>query len=1134
MLPIDDTRDSRDNRLGTTIENYRLLSVLGTGSTSVVYLGQRLDDPRALVAVKVLRYHASTEAAEQASFRMRFLREARAASKLRHEHILPVLSFGDADGVTFMVMPVIVGGTLGTRLADGRGPLSLQEIAAYLKQLASALDAAHARGVVHRDIKPSNVLLDEHGHLYLTDFGIARLFDSGDGALTREAPATLTHTGQVLGTPYYMAPEQIRGEPVGPSADIYATGIMLYQLVTGQVPFHGDTPLAVALQHLQETPASPGLLRDDLPEPIESVIMRAIAKDPNDRFASAGALAEAFSAGLVALGPDADVESRSSAWRFATGLSEGAIAPADSVPSGASEEAFDALYDHLVGTQIGGYQLEHLITCTEHDAIFLARQAGATTPYRLCVVALSSELSDAERATYFGWFQERAHALAELQHPNILSLYDYGVDDGVPYLVAADVAGQSLTELLGSGGQLDFATIASDLDQIATALGFAHQQGILHLGLSTDCVYVRDGTDVVVADFGLCELLHAAAPDAVNGSMREGGTKDGGTERERAPLYIAHRVGCCAPEQLQGKPVGEYTDVYGLGAVLYQLLTGHPVFSGAMADDVAQQHLYSTIPPLRTWRAGLPAGLENIVARSLSKEPEHRFRRASDLASAYRRVVARPGVDMSTLPSPSVSRDFKTGTTASGSTAVAAVSTQITRPTSPQPSAVAVAALTRPPTTALDAATQAPVAAGAAPPPTSAASLAPQPSQPTLLQEGPAEQPTARFSRVLQRLPVVRQVRRPWLTAIALLLVVALLAASVTWVIRARASTQGSTSTAGQASTLTGCVAIAGLGDAAGVRFFDHVTGDGLTDEMSTCLKGLPMPADGYQYYGWLIDTHSEHVTALGPLAQKDGGWSLDYSTGSSHGGVDLLGLGDKVAITPERGPLQAPADPPVIVAQFPSDSFVHIKHLLVAFETTPAHQGLLVGLQQQAQALDLQAHVLQGYIQRGGFPKSLHCTAQNVVNILEGSSGPNYRSLGPDCGAGGIVEVDDGFGLLGTNGYLAGVADHAALAATAPHATQHIKIHGHDVVTAVGNMQTWAQTVHQDALSVLLQDNHDLGNAAQIATLATYIISGTDTNGDGSVDDVPGEAGLFNAYTHGQLMAFLPFGPMGQMGNGM
>ncbi|MGZ6362897.1 MAG: serine/threonine-protein kinase, partial [Ktedonobacterales bacterium] len=289
---------SGDIHLGMTVETYRLLSVLGTGSMSVVYLAQRLDDVRVLVAVKLLYSQTVSTPEDWAAIRMRFQREARAASKLRNENILPVLSSGDVNGVPYMVLPVIVGGTLATRLANHPQPMPLGEIARYLTQLANAIDYAHEQGVVHRDIKPSNILLDEHGHVYLTDFGIARLFDSGDNALTRESAQTLTRTGQVLGTPYYMAPEQIKGRPIGPACDIYALGVVLYQLVTGQVPFHGDTPLAVALQHLQEPPSPPGLMRSELPAPVEAVILRALAKDPEDRYATATELAVAFEAGL--------------------------------------------------------------------------------------------------------------------------------------------------------------------------------------------------------------------------------------------------------------------------------------------------------------------------------------------------------------------------------------------------------------------------------------------------------------------------------------------------------------------------------------------------------------------------------------------------------------------------------------------------------------------------------------------------------------------------------------------------------------------------------------------------------------------------------------------------------------------
>jgi serine/threonine protein kinase len=277
-----------------------MTSILGTGSTCVVYLGRRAGDAQVSAAIKVLTYPTGLGVADRASIRLRFLREARAASKLEHPHILQVTGFGEVDDITYMIMPIVTGGTLAGHLEQMHAPLPFAQIRAYLDQLAGALDYAHQRGIAHRDVKPSNVLMDEQGQVYLTDFGIARLFDEGIPGLTTDRLAVLTQTGQVLGTPYYMAPEQVTGDTVGPAADIYALGVMLYQMTTGQVPFHGDSLLAIAVQHVQEAPCPPALLRPDLPPAAEVAIMRALAKRPSDRFASASALAQAFTLGLPA------------------------------------------------------------------------------------------------------------------------------------------------------------------------------------------------------------------------------------------------------------------------------------------------------------------------------------------------------------------------------------------------------------------------------------------------------------------------------------------------------------------------------------------------------------------------------------------------------------------------------------------------------------------------------------------------------------------------------------------------------------------------------------------------------------------------------------------------------------------
>jgi Protein kinase domain len=285
---------SASARTHRTLGNYRLGMVLGVGGMSTVYAAEDATKPGQRLAIKVLRL---PEGASQATFVARFRREAQTATALRHERILPVLDCGEQDGAPYMVLPLMSSGTLAARLAEQPGPLLLAAAARYAREVAAAVDFAHAHGVVHRDVKPSNVLLDEHDGAYLADFGIAHIYD-----LAAETPdwTQLTTAGEVMGTPSYMAPEQFLGVGVGPAADIYALGVMLYLLVTSRLPFLGETPLAIGLRHLYEEPVAPRLLRTELPAPANAAILRALRKEPGERFASSGALADAFAQGLDA------------------------------------------------------------------------------------------------------------------------------------------------------------------------------------------------------------------------------------------------------------------------------------------------------------------------------------------------------------------------------------------------------------------------------------------------------------------------------------------------------------------------------------------------------------------------------------------------------------------------------------------------------------------------------------------------------------------------------------------------------------------------------------------------------------------------------------------------------------------
>jgi serine/threonine protein kinase len=268
---------------GKQLGPYRVVAPLGKGGMATVFKAYQPSMDR-YVALKVLPRHL---AEEDPQFTLRFQQEGRVLAQLQNPHILPVFDFGEAEGYTYLVMPLVSGGTLADRLAGQ--PLPLSQVRSIISQLGDALDYAHSRGVVHRDVKPSNVLMDERGNALLSDFGIAKLV---------EGTQHFTQTGGIVGTPAYMAPEQGLGLKVDRRCDIYALGIILYQLVTGRVPFEAETPMAVLLKHINDPLPPPRALNPALPEAVERIILKALAKNPDDRFATAGDLTHALQAAV--------------------------------------------------------------------------------------------------------------------------------------------------------------------------------------------------------------------------------------------------------------------------------------------------------------------------------------------------------------------------------------------------------------------------------------------------------------------------------------------------------------------------------------------------------------------------------------------------------------------------------------------------------------------------------------------------------------------------------------------------------------------------------------------------------------------------------------------------------------------
>ena len=274
-MPLRREPDPRGLEPGDAFGEYVIDGQLGEGGMGVVFRAIREDG--AVVALKVIKPGL---VADEKTAR-RFAREARAASEVDHRHLIDLLDAGEVDGIGYLAMRYVAGKSLDDRIQAG-GPLPIEDTTRIVAEIASALDALHAAGLVHRDVKPSNILLDVERGALLTDFGLAK----------RRDYSMLTAPGQMLGTLDYIAPEMLRGEEPGPSADLYALGCVVFECLAGEPPFGGKSMFEVGMAHLGDQPPDPCAGRLDAPPALSETALRALAKEPSARPPSATVYAE--------------------------------------------------------------------------------------------------------------------------------------------------------------------------------------------------------------------------------------------------------------------------------------------------------------------------------------------------------------------------------------------------------------------------------------------------------------------------------------------------------------------------------------------------------------------------------------------------------------------------------------------------------------------------------------------------------------------------------------------------------------------------------------------------------------------------------------------------------------------------
>jgi hypothetical protein len=376
-----------------------------------------------------------------------------------------------------------------------------------------------------------------------------------------------------------------------------------------------------------------------------------------------------------------------------------------------------------------------------------------------------------------------------------------------------------------------------------------------------------------------------------------------------------------------------------------------------------------------------------------------------------------------------------------------------------------------------------------------------QPGGPPSFPGGPPVQPSRGLSG-----------RTVAFIAIILLLLVLSVSAGILALLKGG---KGNTTVTGTSAATTPTTAGAASGAIGVATFNDSQNSTTPNSTITINANQLPKPPAGHQYYGWLVDTENESsIVYLGPLTLQGQSYAVTAST--LH--TNLIGAGNKVEITLEQGKVTVPTGNIVLSGTFPPQAFVHIRHLLFHFNTTPNGVGLLVGLLAQAKALDLQGQLLQN---DSNNPQAVRCLAQSIINIDEGKNGAHYQLPSAACQTLNMVETGDGFGLLGNNSYIRLASIHASLAATQSDSTPNIKVHAGHVRIAMDDLHLWATTINNDAIS-LLKDPTNMRKLQEIVTLSDHTLNGVDLNHDERVDPVPGEAGAITAYIHGQFMAIL------------
>jgi serine/threonine protein kinase len=558
-------------------DRYEILDALGSGGMGHVYKARRLrlgDE----VAIKVMQ---PTPDAPPAA-RERFLRESRACAQLRHPNIVGILDFGfDSANQPYMVMELLSGPSLREEI-DLEAPMAPDRVAAILAPVASALQLAHDRGITHRDLKPANIV----AHRYESGERVYKVIDFGLAAMKATGDQTrLTDPQFFLGTLAYAAPEQMRGEAVTPAADIYALGVIAYEMLTGSRPHDASNQATLITQALTQSPVSPAARRRGLPAAVDVAVMRALDKEISMRWPTVNGFVEALSAA----GP-----------------------PAPSAQKAVPQET-GLLAKYELGPLLGRGRLGSLVYLATHRAL------GAEVAIRVL-----------KRDEQPHWDVVRARFLLEartlqVSHPGLLQVRDFAEDDRAVYLVTDLIKGPSLRQAMAEAGAMPWPRVQKLMLQALSAVSALNRNGGFICGVNPDMIrlYQEDSTEhIVLTTAGIRSVQDVMA------TMREQELRGQEASEQELP-YVA-------PEILIGGAPNARADVFTIGVLAYQMVTGKVPFKAPSLPELIGQMLQTKAAAPTTFVGELPVTASDAIVRAVDGVAANRFESAESFATALR------------------------------------------------------------------------------------------------------------------------------------------------------------------------------------------------------------------------------------------------------------------------------------------------------------------------------------------------------------------------------------------------------------------------------------------------------------------------------------------------------------------